>query len=97
MTNSLEFQPESTSALMRLNQVTSYEASYGAVGAGLLFSPEYICRPCLLVIGAKLNCEVDHLTEMGSATGPPRPWEKRGAWATDGTIVEAAADGQMDA
>ena len=80
-----------------LNQVTNYEATYGALGAVIAFLTWNYLSAYVLVIGAELNSEVEHQTEVDSTTGPPEPLGERGAWAADETVVDAAADEQVEA
>ena len=80
-----------------LSRVTSYEKTYGALGAVIAFLTWMYLSAYVLVIGAELNSEVEHQTEIDSTTGPPQPIGQRGAWAADevaggGTIEQQVAE-----
>jgi membrane protein len=77
-----------------LSQVTSYEATYGALGAVIAFLTWMYLSAYVLVIGAELNSEVEHQTVVDSTTGDPEPIGKRGAWAADEVVADAPPEEQ---
>jgi membrane protein len=78
-----------------LSQVTSYEATYGALGAVIAFLTWMYLSAYVLVIGAELNSEVEHQTIVDSTTGDPEPIGKRGAWAADEVVADAPPEEQV--
>ncbi len=78
-----------------LSQVTSYEATYGALGAVIAFLTWMYLSAYVLVIGAELNSEVEHQTIVDSTTGDPEPIGKRGAWAADEVVADASPEEQV--
>ncbi len=78
-----------------LSQVTSYEATYGALGAVIAFLTWMYLSAYVLVIGAELNSEVEHQTKVDSTTGDPLPLGKRGAWAADEVVSDGSAEEQV--
>ncbi len=78
-----------------LSQVTSYEATYGALGAVIAFLTWMYLSAYVLVIGAELNSEVEHQTQVDSTTGDPLPIGKRGAWAADEVVTDGSAEEQV--
>ena len=78
-----------------LREVTSYEATYGALGAVIAFLTWIYLSAYVLVIGAQLNSEVEHQTTVDSTTGRPEPVGKRGAWAADEVVSDAPVEEQV--
>ncbi len=78
-----------------LTQVTSYEATYGALGAVIAFLTWIYLSAYVLVIGAELNSEVEHQTRVDSTTGAPEPAGKRGAWAADEIVSDGSVEEQV--
>jgi len=78
-----------------LSQITSYEATYGALGAVIAFLTWIYLSAYVLVIGAELNSEIEHQTKVDSTTGDPEPVGKRGAWAADEVVANGSVDEQV--
>ena len=78
-----------------LTQVTSYEATYGALGTVIAFLTWMYLSAYVLVIGAELNSEVEHQTKVDSTTGTPEPIGERGAWAADQVVSGGPVDEQV--
>ncbi len=78
-----------------LTQVTSYEATYGALGAVIALLTWIYLSAYVLVIGAELNSEVEHQTGVDSTTGAPEPVGKRGAWAADEIVSDGSVEEQV--
>ena len=78
-----------------ITQVTSYEATYGALGAVIAFLTWIYLSAYMLIIGAELNSEVEHQTKVDSTTGDPEPIGKRGAWAADEVVANGSVDEQV--
>ena len=74
-----------------LTAFSAFSATYGSLGAVFGFLTwSWLCAVAVLV-GAKLNAEVEHQTKLDSTTGPQRPMGRRGAVMAD-TIGDAASD-----
>ncbi len=78
-----------------VSRVTSYAATYGALGAVIAFLTWIYLSAYVLVIGAELNSEIEHQTKVDSTTGDPEPVGKRGAWAADEVVADGSADEQV--
>ncbi len=78
-----------------LARVTSYEATYGALGAVIAFLTWIYLSAYVLVIGAELNSEFEHQTSVDSTTGDPEPIGKRGAWAADEVVTNGTVEDQV--
>ncbi len=78
-----------------LTNVTSYEKTYGALGAVIAFLTWIYLSAYVLIIGAELNSEVEHQTEVDSTTGAPQAIGKRGAWAADEVVANGSVDEQV--
>ena len=78
-----------------LTQVTSYEKTYGALGAVIAFLTWIYLSAYVLVIGAELNSEIEHQTRIDSTTGAPQPIGQRGAWAADEVVTGGSVDEQV--
>lgn len=78
-----------------LTRITSYEATYGALGAVIAFLTWMYLSAYVLVIGAELNSEVEHQTTVDSTTGRPQPIGQRGAWAADEVVPDAPVEEQV--
>ena len=65
-----------------LSHVANYTATYGALGAviGLMM---WRLSAVIVLIGAKLNAEIEHQTAIDSTIGPPKPLANRGAVMAD--------------
>lgn len=72
-----------------LNNLADYAASYGALGGLVGFLIWLWLSVTLLIVGAKLNAELEHQTAKDSTTGRPLPMGLRGAHMAD-TIGKAA-------
>jgi membrane protein len=73
-----------------LSHVANYTATYGALGAviGLMM---WMWLPAVIVlVGARLNAEIEHQTAIDSTVGPPKPLGNRGAVMAD-TVGKAVA------
>lgn len=61
----------------------SYNATYGSLGAVVVFLTWIYLSSYLLLIGAELNAELERQTSHDTTTGPPRPAGQRGAVVAD--------------
>jgi membrane protein len=68
----------------------SYNATYGSLGAVIGFMIWLWLSNILILLGAKVNAEIEHQTARDTTTGQPEPLGRRGAVMAD--TVGAAQD-----
>jgi membrane protein len=73
-----------------LSHVANYTATYGALGAVIGLMMWMWLSAVVVLIGAKLNAEIEHQTAIDSTIGPPKPLGSRGAVMAD-TVGRAVA------
>ena len=66
-----------------LQRFADYEATYGSLGAIIGFLMWTWISVIILIIGGKLNAEMEHQTMVDSTTGAPQPMGRRGAVMAD--------------
>jgi membrane protein len=66
-----------------LSHVTDYTATYGALGAVFGLMMWMWLSAVVVLVGAKLNAEIEHQTAIDSTVGPPKPLGTRGAVMAD--------------
>lgn len=66
-----------------LQSFANYEATYGSLGAAIGLMMWTWISVVILIVGAKLNAEMEHQTRRDSTTGPSRPMGQRGAVVAD--------------
>lgn len=66
-----------------LQHFADYEATYGSLGAAIGFMMWTWVSVVILILGAKLNAEMEHQTAEDSTTGPAEPMGQRGAYVAD--------------
>jgi membrane protein len=66
-----------------LSHVANYTATYGALGAVIGLMMWMWLSAVIVLIGAKLNAEIEHQTAIDSTVGPPKPLGNRGAVMAD--------------
>jgi membrane protein len=73
-----------------LGSVANYNATYGALGAIAGLMMWMWLSAVVLLVGGKVNAEIEHQTAVDSTTGPARPLGRRGATMADtvGRAVE---------
>jgi membrane protein len=74
-----------------LSHVADYTATYGALGAVIGLMMWMWLSAVIVLIGAKLNAEIEHQTAIDSTIGPPKPLGNRGAVMAD-TLGRAVVD-----
>jgi membrane protein len=62
---------------------SSYDATYGTLGALIAFMVWIWLSIVILIVGAELNAELEHQTRCDSTTGAPLPMGQRGARMAD--------------
>jgi membrane protein len=65
----------------------SYNKTYGSLGAVIGFMTWMWLSTIVVLVGAKLDAEIEHQTARDTTTGEPRPLGVRGAHMAD-TIGE---------
>src|SRR6202030_2854596 len=61
----------------------SYNKTYGSLGAGIRLMTWIWISIIVVLVGAKLNAEMEHQTVRESTTGQPKPLGRRGARMAD--------------
>lgn len=70
----------------------SYNATYGSLGAVIIFLTWLYLSSYVLLIGAELNAEMERQTHVDTTVGPPMPEGKRGAAVADQTVTSPTPD-----
>lgn len=61
----------------------NFGATYGSLAAVVIFLTWVYASSYVLLLGAELNCELEHQTVIDSTVGFAKPMGNRGAWAAD--------------
>ena len=61
----------------------TYQATYGALGAVIVLMLWFWLSTLIVLIGARLNAEMEYQTRADTTVGPQRPMGKRGAFVAD--------------
>ena len=69
--------------LIYLQNFADYNATYGSLGAVIGTMLWIWISVLILIIGAKLNAEMEHQTAVDTTTGEPQPMGQRGAVVAD--------------
>ena len=65
----------------------NYNATYGSLGAVVVFLTWLYLSSYVLLIGAELNAELERQTRVDTTEGPPRPEGERGATVADASVA----------
>lgn len=63
--------------------IAHFDATYGSLGAVAAILTWIYLASYALLLGAELNSELEHQTEIDSTRGAPKPRGTRGAWVAD--------------
>ena len=66
-----------------LSHIANYTATYGALGAVIGLMMWMWLSAVIVLVGAKLNAEIEHQTAEDTTIGPPKPLGSRGAVMAD--------------
>jgi membrane protein len=61
----------------------SYNETYGSVGAIVILLLWFWISALVIILGAKINAEIEHQTRHDTTVGPERPMGDRGAYMAD--------------
>jgi len=61
----------------------SYNETYGSIGAVVILLMWFWLSAFIVLLGAELNCELEHQTARDTTEGDPEPMGERGAYAAD--------------
>ena len=61
----------------------TYQATYGALGAVVVLMLWFWLSTLIVLIGARLNAEMEYETKFDTTAGPQRPMGQRGAFVAD--------------
>lgn len=61
----------------------NFSETYGALGSVIILLLWFHLSALVVVLGAELNAEIEHQTEMDTTVGPDRPLGERGAYVAD--------------
>lgn len=66
-----------------VSNLGNYGATYGSLATVVIFLTWIYASSYVLLLGAELNCELEHQTARDSTVGAEKPLGARGAWAAD--------------
>ena len=66
-----------------VNNFSTYNRTYGSIGAVIILLTWLWLSACLALLGAEINAEMEHQTKHDSTTGRPRRLGERGAHVAD--------------
>lgn len=66
-----------------VHRIASIDASYGPLGAVLVLMLWFFVASYAVLLGAELNAEMEHQTQVDTTVGPDRPMGERGAFVAD--------------
>ena len=66
----------------------NFNATYGSLGAVVVVLFWLYISMFVIILGAKLNGEIEHATAIDTTTGRPRPMGERGAYFADRVVRE---------
>ncbi|MDO1560184.1 YihY/virulence factor BrkB family protein [Brevundimonas sp. 2R-24] len=66
-----------------INELADFRRSYGSLGAMMAFMLWVWFSVQIILLGAKLNAEIEHQTAVDTTTGHPMPMGQRGAVVAD--------------
>lgn len=69
----------------------NYNATYGSLGAVVVFLTWLYLSSYVLLLGAELNAEVERQTRVDTTVGPAQPEGQRGASVADGSVTPVSA------
>jgi membrane protein len=61
----------------------NYNETYGAIGSVIILIMWFYLSAQVIILGAEIDAEMEHQTEVDSTTGPDRPMGERGAFMAD--------------
>lgn len=70
--------------------ITDYNATYGSLGAVVVFLMWLFLSAYAVLIGAEVNAELERQTMVDSTVGPDRPIGQRGAVMADNVVLDEA-------
>lgn len=65
----------------------SYDATYGSLGAVIVFLTWLYLTSYVLLLGAELNAEMERQTKVDTTEGPPKPIGQRGSAVADRVVT----------
>lgn len=71
--------------------ITDYNATYGSLGAIVIFLMWLFLSAYAVLIGAEVNAEAERQTFVDSTVGPDRPIGRRGAVMADSVVLDEAS------
>lgn len=75
-----------------VSTVGTYQAAYGALGAVVVLMLWFWLSSLIVLVGARLNAEMEYQTRVDTTTGPPRPMGRRGAFVADHVASEEESE-----
>lgn len=70
----------------------NYQATYGALGAVVALMLWLWLGTLIVLVGARVNAEMEYQTSIDTTVGPPRPMGQRGAFVADHVAWEEEED-----
>lgn len=74
---------------------SNYNETYGAIGSVIVLIFWFYISAFVVLLGAEINAEMEHQTEVDSTVGEDKPMGKRGAYVADTAGAEASEEKQQ--
>ncbi|HAD30949.1 MULTISPECIES: YihY/virulence factor BrkB family protein [unclassified Methylophaga] len=74
---------------------SNYNETYGAIGSVIVLIFWFYISAFVVLLGAEINAEMEHQTEVDSTVGEDKPMGKRGAYVADTVGAEPSEEKQQ--
>lgn len=74
---------------------SNYNETYGAIGSVIVLILWFYITAFVVLLGAEINAEMEHQTEVDSTVGEDKPMGKRGAYVADTAGAEPSEEKQQ--
>jgi membrane protein len=74
---------------------SNYNETYGAIGSVIILILWFYLSAFVVLLGAEINAEMEHQTEVDSTVGKDKPMGERGAYVADTVATEPAKEQQQ--
>lgn len=71
---------------------SNYNETYGAIGSVIILILWFYISALVVLLGAEINAEMEHQTELDSTVGEEKPMGERGAYVADTSGSDASKD-----
>ena len=73
---------------------SNYNETYGAIGSVIVLIFWFYISAFVVLLGAEINAEMEHQTEVDSTVGKDKPMGQRGAYVADTPVPESSEEKQ---